>query len=79
MRIANYGIAKQDDKVIVLQDLGPWSSFPTITNSAEEVVAALAPVLDGRRLYYYDSDGDLTELEYKDGVFTGFGFPEEVL
>jgi hypothetical protein len=72
MRRANYTVMNQEEDKVVLRDDGPWSVHPTITNAAEEVVAELAPMLHGRRLFYYDSEGEYTELCYKDGVFTGF-------
>lgn len=57
---------------IVLRDVGPWDKHLTITNDAESVVEDVAPMLRGRRLFYYDSEGDLTELLVKDGKFAGF-------
>jgi hypothetical protein len=36
------------------------------------VVEDLASMLNGRRLFYYDSEGELTELLVKDGKFAGF-------
>ena len=44
--------------------------FKTITNDAENVVAALD--LNNRRLYYKDSMGRIDEIIHKDGVFAGF-------
>ena len=71
-RNANFEIASQADDRLVLRDLGPWNMHLTITNDAEHVVEALAPTLHGRRLFYYDSEGELTELLVKDGKFAGF-------
>lgn len=79
MRRPNYSIAKQDDKMILLSDNGPWNTYPTITNSAEEVVDDMLPVLKGRRLFYYDSEGVLTELLIKDNLFSGFRDVEDTL
>jgi hypothetical protein len=69
------------DGVFVIRDLysdgpGPWDQHPTITNDAEYVVAMLART--GicnvfRRIFYYDSEGDLAELLTRDGRFVGFG------
>lgn len=57
---------------VILRDVGPWDSHLTITNDAEGVVADVAPILRGRKLFYYDSDGELGELLVKDGKFAGF-------
>ena len=71
---ANYSIVDDSDNILVIKDVGPWSKFQTITNAAEEVVKELAPIpLNGRRLYYYDSDGDISELLVTEcGEFNGF-------
>ena len=71
-RRANYTIKTDNADRLVLLDIGPHSSFLTITNDAENVVADLAPMLKGRRLFYYDSEGQLDELLVKDGRFAGF-------
>ena len=71
MREANYTVEQFPDKV-VLTDIGPWSEHPTITNDADRVVAVWYHSLHGRRLLYYDSDGQLTELLIKDGKLAGF-------
>lgn len=71
-RRANYEIIEQGEHRIVIRDLGPWDLFLTVTNDAERVVEELAPVLKGRRLLYYDSDGELDELMVSDGKFAGF-------
>lgn len=72
-------IVVQDDflcnRPLVLRDVGPWDRFPTVTNDAEGVVlhyfnAGKLP--EGRRLLYYDSEGQLTELKHEAGVFKGF-------
>lgn len=85
MRMANFTVLKSMHEYILLQDLGPWDQFPTITNSAEEVVEEMDKRLnrpdfndwinaDGkqRRLYYIDSENNITELLVKDGKFAGF-------
>lgn len=72
--LPRFEIASDSDNEIVLRDIGPWSHYPTITNRAEEVVAMMLPVLRGRSLRYYDSDGELTELRIVDGKFDGFLF-----
>lgn len=74
MRHANYRVLVNAHDRIVLEDLGPWSKYPTITNDAEWVVAQVAPALNGRRLYYFDTEGRCDELRVIDGKFAGF-FP----
>jgi hypothetical protein len=84
---ANYRVEAINSKSIVLRDIGPWDKFMTITNAAEQVVVKIDTNfrLSGRRLFYYDTDGELTELLLKDDelgrkVFAGFkaAKPEEV-
>jgi len=72
MRCANYTIVADNEKELVIMDVGPWDQYPTITNSAEEVVEQLAGRLNGRRLMYYDSDNQLDQLLVKDERFAGF-------
>jgi len=69
---ANFGIVSETEDRIILQDVGPWDKHFTITNDAENVVEKLLPRLKGRRLLYYDSEGELTELVIKDGKFFTF-------
>jgi len=77
MRHANF--ERVDDEttpeVLVIRDLGPWDEHPTITNDAEYVVNLLwldRMLDDGRRLVYYDSEGELAELVHEYGRFKGF-------
>ena len=74
MRTANFAIVEDSQDRVVLKDLGPWDKHPTITNDAEGVVERLAPMLKGRRLFYYDSEGELDELAVDAhlGTFAGF-------
>jgi len=69
---ANYTIVRETGTEVVIKDLGPWDKHPTVTNDAENVVKELAPLLNGRKLHYIDSDGDVDELIVKDGRFAGF-------
>lgn len=66
-KIAHYEIKSVEStpEVLVIEDLGPWDQYPTVTNSAREVVEALiksGELVRGRRLRYYDSDGNLDEI-----------------
>lgn len=78
MKRSNYAICSQDGERVLIQDLGPWDQFNTVTNDAENVVAQLAPMLKiagggYRRLEYIDSEGYLGELRIdKFGKFCGF-------
>lgn len=71
-RFANYRIVEDLPTVLCIQDIGPWHMFPTVTNDADSVVEELAPKLNGRRLEYYDSEGNRDQLLVKDGKFAGF-------
>lgn len=70
---ANFIIVNETKDHVTIQDIGPWGRHMTVTNDAEGVVARLSDQLNGRRLFYFDSDGDLDELLIKDGKFAGFG------
>jgi hypothetical protein len=72
MNAANFEVVRSDNSVVVIRDLGPWTKHPTVTNDAEQVVAGLGSWLNGRRLLYYDSEGELGELKHEGTRFTGF-------
>lgn len=58
---------------LVIRDVG--RECMSITNDAEAVVEDLVSrglLPAGRRLFYYDSDGQLDELLVEDGRFAGF-------
>jgi hypothetical protein len=70
---AQYRIEEQTDDKIIIRDVG--RDCMSITNDAEAVVRDLHRngMLDRRRLYYYDSDGQLDELKHDgNGLFKGF-------
>lgn len=72
-RRANYSVVEDTPERLVVQDLGPWDVYQTVTNAAEEVVIELAPRLKGRRLFYIDSEGQRDELLVSAaGMFAGF-------
>jgi hypothetical protein len=74
MRNANFEIIKDTPKILLIQDIGPWNAYPTITNAAEDVVESLSDRLtNGKRLFYYDSEGQCDELKVENGRFAGFG------
>lgn len=76
-RTANYEIEKDNDQFVVIRDCGPHDEYPTVTNAAESVVDFLHKNLDrtlsGRRLFYWDSGGDFTELIHHSGKFFDYG------
>jgi len=72
MREARFVIKLETKEMVLIKDIGPWDTHPTVTNDAERVVEYLAPMLNGRRLECIDSEGDRDELVVKDGKFAGF-------
>jgi hypothetical protein len=86
-RRANYHILVKDEpdgpgyspgreRPLVIRDVGPWDEHLTVTNDAERVVEDLifqGLLPPGRRLIYYDSEGELTETLIENGKFVGFG------
>lgn len=69
-----HGISTKEE--LVIEDIGPWDRYQTVTNDAEGVVDALTcmgHLRPGRRLMYYDSGGDLDEILHDGhGRFLGF-------
>lgn len=76
MRRSNYRIVKDvPGQSLLIRDIGPWDKFMTVTNAAEKVVeelVSLGVLPQGRRLFYYDSEGQCDELLVEDGRFAGF-------
>jgi hypothetical protein len=71
---SQFAVISQNSQRVLIADTGmPWDKFQTITNDAEAVVKELAPLLEGRRLFYIDSEGEEDELIVRDGEFSGFG------
>jgi len=69
---AKFRICEDKEDSLVLLDRGPWTVYPTVTNDAEYVVSQVVDQLGNRRLFYYDSEGELTELLIKNGEFQGY-------
>ena len=60
---------------LVIRDVGPWDQHLSVTNDAERVVEELVQrgkLPPGRRLFYYDSEGQLDEIVVRAGRFAGF-------
>lgn len=73
MKLPNFIIKHDTTLYVLIEDMGPWDKYPTITNAPEEVVkCVVANGLDERQLFYIDSSGDTDELKVKDGKFDGF-------
>lgn len=77
---ARYRVVESTRKSVLIRDLGPWDRHFTVTNDAENVVKGLveAGMLEGRRLYWFDSAGELGELKVENGRFAGFAPASEV-
>lgn len=73
----NYMIVESTPDCLVIRDLGPWDRHMTVTNGAEDVVVALAYLLRGGRLEYYDSEGRRDRILVRDGRFAGFAKCEQ--
>lgn len=75
-RDPNFEVVKSAPEYVLIRDLGPWDKHRSITNGAEEAVKAVHAIynLCGKRLGYYDSEGELGELLHDGaGKFTGYG------
>ncbi len=60
---------------VTISDIGPHTLHKTVTNDAEYVVAKLKElgfIKAGRRLFYYDSDGEKSELLHDGERFVGY-------
>ena len=80
---SNFSIVVDTEDLIVLEDLGPWHTYQTITNDAEAVVEYLynSGLASGsKKIVYFDSEYIATELNH-DGVgnFIAFGIPSPEL
>lgn len=72
MKAPQYEVVKESPKALLLRDTGDHSVCLTITNGIERVVQEVADRLGDRRLFYQDSDGELTEVSVLYGSFAGF-------
>lgn len=70
-RHALWDVVAITDEDYTIRDIGHLSGR-SITNDAEWVVEQIVPVLGSRRLFYYDSMGNLDELLVRGGRFAGF-------
>jgi len=79
LRTAFYRVVETEStpEILVIRDCGEDMVQPvaTVTNDAERVVRQLVAgglLPPGRRLAYYDSEGDYSELLVAGGQFAGF-------
>ena len=72
----NYDIVhNNEDEPLVIQDIGPWNQYMSVTNGAEVVVKELLDrglLPNNRKLLYYDSENQLDELLHDGPTFIGF-------
>ena len=69
--------------LLVIRDVGPWDSQPTITNDIENVVKQLVErkllSSEGYATFgYYDSEDKMTGVMTLNGEFVQFCFPRVV-
>lgn len=79
MREANVIILSKDPD-LVIEDIGPWNEYLTITNDAENVVKRLIDagcLPEGKKLFYYNSEGSLDEIVVQNGKFVGIKFTDK--
>ena len=78
MNISNYEIVEDSitgEDPLIIKDVGPWNKFTSVTNNAERVVIDLfvsRKLMEGQRLLYYDTEGNLDEIVIKSGHVVGF-------
>lgn len=75
MNRSNFVIEEQNNEKVIIRDVGPWDVYMTVTNNVENVVKFLTntKVIDNnKKLYCYDSEGDLDEIVHVDGQFVKF-------
>lgn len=54
-RKANYTIVASDRNQVIIQDVGPWDQYLSVTNDAKNIVKELVAkgyLADGRRLFW---------------------------
>jgi len=77
MKTPNFKILSIRPDMVVINDVGPWDVFPTVTNNPETTIETLRSggvLVPGARLFYLDSYGDKGELKMgEDGKFEGYG------
>lgn len=72
MSRVNYTIETETAYHVIIRDVGPWDQYMTVTNGPEIVILELAGMLKGRNLFYYDSEGQLDQIQYDGKQFIRF-------
>lgn len=75
---AQFKIIDATDQSVLIRDIGPWDQCFTVTNDVDNVVDRLLPILGGRRLFYFDSEGELGEIVVENGTCEHFRRAERV-
>jgi hypothetical protein len=70
---AEYEVITVNAQFLYLEDTG-HNQFKTVTNDAENVIDELRQKygIEGRRIFYKDSLGQIDELLHRNGLFFGF-------
>ncbi len=71
----NYKVILVQPAYVVIEDMCNTMGGMSITNAAEEVVDEILKnhLLNGRRIFYIDTDGCESELKHDGFIFEGFG------
>ncbi len=79
MRHAEFEVLARESGWIIVRDTGHRTGCLTITNDPEWVVSMILRLDQDSRIAYFDSEGDIVELEHDGWYFTGFGFPDPLI
>lgn len=70
---AVYSILNVTDVCVIIKDeFTDTNPIKSVTNDAERVVAEVNRAHPGKRIFYYDTEGDITELVHDKGRFVKF-------
>lgn len=64
--------------VIIKDDFNPESPTKSVTNDAERVTAEVNKAHPAKRVFYYDTQGELAELVHDKGKFIRFDFFNDI-
>lgn len=76
MKTSNYRIVLNANKHLILEDIGPWNLFKSITNDINRLTKHLyeTGILTSEKVFeYIDSEGWRTTVIHKNGEFVDFG------
>lgn len=66
-------VLKVTDNYVLIKDRADEVYCMSVTNAAEKVVEDLCKEYGDKCVFYYDTEGDLSELVHINGIFQGFG------